>query len=296
MPPEEQEIEQDVKAGNPSAPEAPEVEETSVAPESQSVQPQEEVDEKGVPWKNREAEIRRKITEELQPFIQQQIQDGISRGISSQPTPQAQTPVDPVQQQLSPYSDDQLEQMAESNPEWKFHIRKELTRRVEERASNKAYERLKGESVKERTEREQQESFGYIQQTFPEAFINIGGQGMWNTQSPLVQRAFAIYNSDPAFKANGKGLRAAFLQAKGEMALGDSLTINKEKVKISAQQRRQDKVEAKALNGGIQSAPVSTVSSAKVKLQKLMEQHRKTGDPKTFAEILKLKGAMPDFS
>lgn len=298
MPPETEQEKEDVKEEPSSASnettEPTEVQEQEVEqalPASET----DKVDEKGVPWKNREAELRRKITEEMQPWIQQQIQEGIRQGISSQPqTTQPQT-TDPVQTQLAPYSDDQLETLAENNPEWKYAIRKELNRRIEDRASERAYKRIQGESQKERTEREQAESFSYIQQTFPDAFINIGGQGMWNTQSPLVQRAFAIYNSDPAFKSNGRGLRAAFLQAKGEIALTDSGNLTKQKLKINAQQRRQEKAESQAIQAGGQTAPAPSGNAGKVKLAKLMEQHRKTGDPQTFAEILKLKGAMPVF-
>ena len=294
MPPkEEMEVKEDVKVESSPA-EVTEAPETDVNETASSTAEAPEVDEKGVPWKNREAEIRRKILDELAPTIQHQIQEGIRQGVSSQPvTPSA--PQDPVVTQLAPYTDDQLEAMADNNPEWKFAIRRELNRRIKEQAKQEALSAVKSESSKERVEREQAESFGYIQQTFPDAFINIGGQGMWNTQNPLVQRAFAIYNSDPAFKNNGRGLRAAFLQAKGEIALADSSTINKEKAKINAQQKRQEKAESQALSAGGNTSPAPKNNSTQVKLAKLMEQHRRTGDPQTFAEILKLKGQMPSF-
>lgn len=256
--------------------------------------PESDVDEKGVPWKNREAEIRRKVQEEMQPFIQHQIQEGLKQYQSTQVEKPAQA-ADPIQAQLAPYNVDQLEGFAASDTQNSHLYRREINRRIKEETKNEVLSEVRGETRKQQFEREQQSAIGFLQQSFPDAFMNIGGQGMWNTGNPLVQKAFQLYNSDPAFKAHGSGLRAAFLQAKGEMALEDSSKIAKQKTNLTAQQRKLDKTQSGSMNAGGQSAPQVGQGGAKVKLAKLLEQHKKTGDPKVMAEILKMKNIMPNF-
>lgn len=256
-----------------------------------------DVDEKGVPWKNREAEIRRKVIEELNPVIEHRAQEIVQRTLSQNPVqvPGNTQPVDPIQAQLAPYTDDQLDALAETNPDWKSHIRRELNRRIEDRATKRAMESLKKETTQDRFVREQQDALTHIGSNYEEAFITLPtGQRVWNTASPLYQRAVSLYQSRPSFKDDGWGLAGAFDMAYGQIAREQKLQTTKKQVQLTAQQRKQEKAQAQAMSTGGQSAPVAQ-GGTKLKLAKLMEQHRQTGDPKTMAEILKLKGAMPVF-
>jgi hypothetical protein len=112
--------------------------------------------------------------------------------------------------------------------------------------------------------------------------------------SPLYQRAVSLYNSRPSFKTDGWGLAGAFDMAYGQLAHESKLQATKQKTQLTAQQRRQEKTQAQAINSGAQASPVVQTGN-KAKLAKLMEQYRKTGDRNVMAEIIRIKGLMPAF-
>ena len=236
--------------------------------------------------------VARRVTQFLAPQLKQMIE----QHLQTQPTqpvqvqPQAQPVQDQWQSYLAPYSDDQIEDWAEQNPQYKPIARQEIRRRIE----NSVLSKVKSETVKDKVDREKQESLGYVSQSYSEAFTVVNGQKVWNQASPLVQRAFALYNSRPAFQQDGMGLAGAFDMAYGQLAKEDKLNILKDKTKTTAQQRREDKKVLSTINATGTQSPPST-NPNKAKYEKLMTDYRQNRSSETLAEIIKMKGLMPKF-
>lgn len=244
-------------------------------------------------------EVARHVTRFLAPQLKQQVEERLSTYQQAPQTfqaPQAQPSTDPIQAQLAPYTEEQLEAYAMSDPSNAPIYRKEVNRRIKEQTKQEILGTIKADTKKQTFEQEQQTALNTVFTNYTEATTVINGQKVWNTSSPLYQRAIQLYSSRPTFKEDGMGLAGAFDMAYGQLAREDKLNITKQKTQLTAQQRKQDKVQSQAIGAGSQSAPQSNVSGTKIKLAKLMEQHNKTGDPKIMAEILKMKGAMPSFA
>lgn len=261
---------------------AEETSETQTPPPVKAAEP---VDEKGVPWANREAEIRRKLraemAEEQRILIQQGIQEALKATKTEAPQTSSQSP-------LAQYSDEQLLWIEENDANWKFQARLEREKRIEKRAEENAFKRLKGETTKQTDEQVQQAAIQNVLKKYPN--VNDPTNLRWNESDPLYQRAVQIYNSHPSFKQPG-GIEVAFDKAYAEMALAEKGKLEKEKLKVTQKERREQKSQSKAMSAGsVQTPPDTTQTTKATEYQKTMEAWQKTKDPKLLAKLLQLKG------
>lgn len=239
-----------------------------------------EVDDKGVPWKNREAEIRRKLIEEIVPVIRQTVQETIS-ATKPQETQQAQT-------QPQQYSLEQLEWIEENHPEYKVWARSEKSRIIKDEAKREALAEMRKETRTQGLEQDKQTALRNVFQRYPTAFVS----GQWNHSDPLVQRALQLYSSRKSFQEDGFGLEGAFDMAFGQMAYEQKAQMSTQKARLSMQQKKEEKKALQTVAAGSGSPPSKGADVSKAKQAKLMEAW-KAGDREAGKELMKMRGLIP---
>ena len=71
------------------------------------------------------------------------------------------------------------------------------------------------------------------------------------------------------------------------------MSLDKQKVKVTAKQRRAEKSEAQALVGSGKPGTQKKSPTKGGQLEKLMAEYQKTGAPELRTEIFRLKGLLP---
>lgn len=228
-----------------------------------------DVDEYGVPWKNRAAEWKRK-SEETIDKMPTLIDEAVKNSFQQYGKTQEKE-----------YTIAELEQFAMNSPEHRPWVeeqkaqvlRKQLTKEVE--AKFKAQDSQKEAAIK------RQNSFNWVAQTFPETIArNAQGQPIGvNTASPLVQEINRIMQ-DPRFSGDPEGLMAAAEIASARLyRQSQGATLQKEN-KLKAEVKHLQK---QTLVEGGNKANVQAVPEHRVAL----EQAKKTGNLKDVAAALK---------
>lgn len=240
-------------------------------PDSVAGEPQDEVDEKGVPWKNRAMEWRRKHDETVAK-IPQLIEDGLrkySTGSKQEYTPE--------QLRTFAYQTDNA-----AHQQWALGE----ASRIEGERNNKAMvDTIRTElDARERKVQEQQiktQSVQYVFNNYPDMFVkNASGQiiGM-NNRNPMT----AIVNKimeDPEAKNNPRGIMIAADIAFAQVARQGGLS--------AIQQNQKLKAEVKNLQRGtlIEGGGKQSVASKTAK-QAALEKLQKTGSLQDGVEALK---------
>lgn len=237
-----------------------------------------EVDEKGVPWQNREAELRRKVVAEIMPALRQTLQEELrqSREAQSNEAPASSSPK---------YTLQDLDWIEENHPEHANWVKLERLKMIKAEAAEEAYNRLKKETEGERNKRESQEAIQSVISRFPELLDKSTNQ--WNVSNPLYQRAMQVYGRDPSYRNHPRGLEAAVTQAFGELAYEQRSTLQKQQTKITAQERKTQKMQAQAITAGGQATDRTPAPKSN---DKLLAEYARTRDPRIMAEILRSKG------
>lgn len=235
-----------------------------------------EVDEKGVPWKNRAFEFKRKY-QELESNLPSMIQQAVERAI----------PVQPVTQQTPQYTEEQLIKFKNDSDDpnsraWaEMELRKLDERKYEERFK-KVYEEDKKKS---RFEQEQQMALNEVMRKYPLLFNH---DGSWNNEHPLTQKMANLYNSRPTFKQDGYGLLGAADMAFADYILQRQPELAKQQKQLKRQVKKLEK--ATLIEGGGQSQNVP----AKTPLAQAKERFGQSGkvdDLKAVAkELLRARG------
>ena len=274
---------------------APVVEETveqqqpEVAPETQTEQVEPtptvsavnlDVDEFGVPWKNRAMEWRRK-SEEAYERLPQLIDEKLSK-------------VTQPQQQAPTYTYEQLEAYKLQNATdpnivaWATGEQRKL--------SQSEQRRILEEVVGQREQKQQAEysrvkSLEYVQQSYPETFIK-DSQGRivnWNMEHPMYKEIDNLMRSNPQLVNDPQGLSAAADIAYGRYMRSQASNI--------AQSNVQLKSEVKKLQKGnlVEGSGKRAVQSTTVQ-QAAIENLKKTGNIKdaesAIGAILRAKGML----
>ena len=227
-----------------------------------------DVDEFGVPWKNRAMEYRRK-SEELADRIPQMIEEKL-KAVSSPQTPQ--------------YTYEQLEAYKlqnTSNTEavtWATG----LQRKMEQEETIKQFEKVVGEKDRQRdAEVKRQQSFEYVKNTYPDAL---------NPNHPMSV-GIRQYMSIPEIGNNPQGLVFAAKAAYADYAMSQTPVLQ--------QKSQQLKQEVRQLQKGqlIEGGGRKVVQSATPQ-QGAMDNLRKTGSVKdaesAIGAILKMKGILQE--
>ena len=233
----------------------------------QAVKQEGEVDEIGVPYKNRFYEYKRKY-ESLESNLPSMIQQAVREVIPQQTT------------QAPQYSEEQFVEYKNSTDDPKAKAWAEIElRRLDERKQEARFKSIIEERDKKmRTEQEQQESFNIVRQKYSVAFNQDGSP---NINHPLTQRTIQIYNSDPDLQRKGNGLLIASDRAFADYALQQSPQLAQQQKQLKRQVKKLEK--ATLIEGGGQQQ----VSNAKSPLSLAKERLAQTGSEKDLKNVTK---------
>lgn len=237
-----------------------------------------EVDEKGVPYKNRYMEAQRKLHsiqseyQGLQSTLPNLIQEAVAKAIP--------------QQQASPtYSKEDLikfKNTAES-PEHRSWAEIEL----EKLRSKETEEYFKNQTqAKERQmkfEQERQAAYGYVASNYG---VMLNPDGSWNNDNPLTQKLARIISSDETLRNHPSGLRVA-----ADMAVAEHLRETQpEMMKQTNKLKRQVKKlqSATQIEGNGQPQTLKQPNPMKSAMERLARTGDKDSSKAVAAELIKL--------
>lgn len=254
----------------PVMPENPVVEQPPVIP----VQPVADVDEFGVPWKNRALEWKRK-SEEVIDRLPQMIDEKLSR--ITQPQQPTYT-----YEQLEAYK---LQNSSDSNiVAWATGEQ----RKMQQVENKKLFEEVVGSREQvNKADQMRQASLNYVKNTYPEAFDNTGN---WNFNNPIAQNIRNLMQN-PKLSNDPEGLAFAADAAYGR--------VQKTQIPILHQKVQQGKADVKqaqkaSLTEGSGRRVVPNVAPQQTAIDNL----RKTGSTQdaqqAIGAILRQKGILVD--
>ena len=231
--------------------------ETPIQPSGEVTPVPSDVDEFGVPWRNRAAEWKRKSEDNTTQLSELK---GMVQGLQ---TTQQQTK--PTKEQLMAFiSNDETE------PGHRTWALKEMDKLGEVKVSETIRKEFVAYETKHKAEKQKADTFDFVIQRHPEITIkdNAGNFVGWNTKNPIVQR-MDVYMRNPDIANNPGGLRVALALAK------DDLSGNQ----VATQQQLQTQVKTlqkgTLIEGG-SPAPIGGVDN----LTRAKENLRKTGSKK----------------
>lgn len=176
-------------------------------------------DERGVPLQNVRGEFDRKFNElrqfvedTLRPIASQAVPGTTEVGAPGTPSAPGGSPPN----QLAPYTIEQLEYIASSQPEWRPQVEAEKHRRLVDEVDKRSLARTEAATRQMTYAQQHTEAMKTIASQYP--FALASDRSRFNPNHPLVQRALGIYQADPAFKQNGYGWLIAFDAAYGQLA------------------------------------------------------------------------------
>lgn len=258
----------------------PPVVEPPIAGTQIPVPPVADVDEFGVPWKNRAMEWKRK-SEDVIDRLPQMIDEKLSKVTQQPQTPQYSY------EQLEAYK---LQNVTDPNVvAWATGEQ----RKMQTAENKRLFEEVVGSREKvNQTEALKQQSLNYVQNTYPEAFRR-DAQGRplaWDESNALTQTIFGLMKN-PELANNPNGLAAAADIAYGRVARSKIPTIQKQVDQGKADLKQAQK--ASLTEGGGKrvtlSEPVQNTAIATLK---------KTGSLKdaesAIGAILKTRGILTD--
>lgn len=208
--------------------EPPTTEPTNVPAEEGKIQA-EEVDEQGVPWKNRAFEWQRK-TQELTENLPKIIEETLQKTMQQQQIPQKKT-----------YTVAELEAFAQENPTYRPWVEEQKAILLQESLNKSLEERFKNkeEEVKKSSLRQQSEQA--VVKAFPNMFTKDSmGNTVWNNQDPMT-RLVAQYMQDPEIKNHPRGLEVASKMAYSDLVLQGKATQVNTTQKLKAQVKQMEK-------------------------------------------------------
>jgi len=179
-----------------------------------------------------------------------------------------------------------------SKPDLDDSTRLTIARELEKVRQKKTEEQEKRitESLRQQSQVEIQRkgAYDFVVKNFPDCFLrdNTGNIMGFNETHPLTRQIGYYISTHKELAENPAGLMVAAKMAAFDLGIVVNPKMANQLNQVNAQLRKEQK---KNLIGGGGGAPPQIPSSAKG--QKLLEEYRKTNDPKILAEILKMKGA-----
>lgn len=203
------------------------------APESLQEQINEdEADEKGVSYKNRYMEMKRKF-ETTVDRIPEMIEQKLSQ---FQPKQQEQ------QVQEKEYTIEELEGFAQQNPNYRTWVEGEKAKLISKQTAREIEKNLTAREMKMKEEVTRQQTEAKLTSDFPELFVKDSlGRVQWDMSNPVV-REIGMISQDPALKSRPDGLYlAAELAYSRAFRRGEIGTKKKEQVLKSEVKKLQKK-------------------------------------------------------
>jgi hypothetical protein len=206
-------------------------------PEPQSPSPEGvgegEVDEKGVPYKNRYMEAHRKlqsIQQEyngLQSNLPKIVEDAVAKAIP-------QTSTTPT------YSKEELIKFKNTadNPDHRAWAEIELEKVRSKETRDYFESQTKAKETEFRVNQERDNAFRYVASNYG---VMLNPDGSWNNANPLTQKLARIYNSDETLKNHPSGLRVAADMAIAEHIRETQPQMMNRELKLKRQVKKLEK-------------------------------------------------------
>lgn len=240
-----------------------------------------DVDEYGVPWKNRAMEWKRK-SEEVIERLPQMIDEKLSKVTQNQPQQPTYT-----YEQLEAYK---LQNVSDPNiVTWATGEQ----RKMQQVENKKLFEEVVGGRERvNKVELVKQQSLSYVQNTYPEAFKHdaAGIPTAWDEAHPITQQIFGLMRT-PELAQNPQGLAAA-----ADIAYGRVARSQVPQLQAKVQQGKADIKQAQkaSLTEGAGRRVVPNAPPQQVAIDNL----RKTGSPRdaeaAIGALLRQRGMIVD--
>lgn len=231
---------------------------------------EEEIDDKGVSYRNRYEEMRRKydqVVESIPNVIEQTIAQKLNNNNTQQP-------------QQREYSIQELEEFAQQNPNYRPWVETEKAKLIAKQAADELEGRLSSKQKAQETERRKKDAYDKVTSEFPDLFVTDSyGRKVWDNQNPIV-REIAIMMQDDRLKNDPEGIAWAT-----ELAYSRSLrSSQKSTAKTNAKLKTEvKKLEKKTM---VEGGNKSTVS-AKDEVREAINNLKTTGSKKATEDAVK---------
>lgn len=169
--------------------------ETAETPEQGKAQ-EDELDDRGVPWKNKALEYERKLAEVANEETIERIAQKVLEQSRSKPKEQE-------------YTIAQLEKYAMENPEMRPWVEEEKAKIIQRNVARVTDDRIQALEKQKNMEVQKRASYEYVAKSYPQCFTkDAGGRMVWNVNSPMVKLMGELM-SDKRLKDDAEGLMAA---------------------------------------------------------------------------------------
>lgn len=262
-----EEVKQDVNPVEPSATEQPEAVEGQEQQKQEPVQQEQpgqvkqasmDIDEAGVPYKNRAFEWKRKaenLAEQLPLLVQESVKAAFSQYGN--------------QQQRREYTVAELEAYALENPQYRPWAEEEKHNITLKKLASELDSKLQSENKKKEAEIRKSNSLKYVVDTYPEVFKkDANGKPMgWDQNHPLTQQ-IGILMQDKRLSDDPEGLVAAADIAWARYSRSNQSSLAQKAQKLATEVKSLQK---KTMIEGGGRANISAVSPKKAAIDKLKQ-------------------------
>lgn len=278
-----QEEKQDVKLDS-----SPNTEEQAVTEVSESAEqttnvetnsaPQpEELDDRGVPWKNKALEYERKLretTEKLPSIIQEEIKRANE------------------QSNVKKYSVEELEAFAQENPQHRPWVEAEKFKLLKEQIEQSQNKRFEEQQKVALAARERKEAEDYVVSKYPDVFIK-DARGVavgWNEGHPMT-KLISEYMSVPDIRNRPDALKWA-----AKLAYADHLEQQAPATEKKVKQLKAEvkKVQQKTLTESGTRPASQSIDSRKSAIEQLSRTGSENDARNAVREVLKLSGLIKE--
>jgi hypothetical protein len=228
-----------------------------------------DVDEYGVPWKNRAMEWKRKSEETIEK-LPNLIDEAVKGSFQQYGKPQEKE-----------YTIAELEQFAQNQPEHRPWVEEQKALAIERQTIKKVEDKFKAQDYEREAQRIKAQTFNYVAQTYPDAFVrNQQGQliGM-NEKNPMVSEINTLMR-DPRLARDPEGFAFAADIAYARINRMNQGQVQQKENKLKAEVKHLQK---QTLVEGGSKSNVQAVPAHRIALDKA----KKTGSLKDAAAALK---------
>ena len=228
-----------------------------------------DVDEYGVPWKNRAMEWKRKSEETIEkmPTL---IDEAVKSSFQQYGKPQEKE-----------YTIAELEQFAQNQPEHRPWVEEQKAQVIKKQLTREVEDKFKAQDYEREAQRIKAQTFGYVAQTYPDVFVrNPQGQlvGM-NEKNPMVNEINTLMK-DPRLARDPEGFAFAADIAYARINRLNQGQVQQKEAKLKAEVKhlqKQTLVESGS-KSNVQAIPAHRVA---------LEKAKQTGNLKDVAAAMK---------
>ena len=228
-----------------------------------------DVDEYGVPWKNRAMEWKRKSEETIEkmPTL---IDEAVKSSFQQYGKPQEKE-----------YTIAELEQFAQNQPEHRPWVEEQKAQVIKKQLTREVEDKFKAQDYEREAQRIKAQTFGYVAQTYPDVFVrNQQGQlvGM-NDKNPMVNEINTLMK-DPRLARDPEGFAFAADIAYARINRLNQGQVQQKEAKLKAEVKhlqKQTLVESGS-KSNVQALPAHRVA---------LDKAKQTGNLKDIAVAMK---------